>query len=370
MIKSIKLQNFKVFEEEEIDLAPLTLITGINGMGKSSIIQSLLLLKQSYEIGYLESKKQVDLSNDFIDLESAENLCYILAREKVVSISLTMDNGITHQWSIDANNPKMKVLDCKYEGSGDLSEISLFNEDCIFLEAERWGPRAIYNKKTSRAYNTKLGIQGELTPAYLVNAIADNETIGIVEMRHPKVADSSDQLYENLNAWMADIVNLPLKTRVTEIDEATIKLLYNIEGSLGGSFSALQVGFGLTFCLPIVVALLRAQKGDLLLIENPEAHLHPAAQVKLGLLICQAAKHGVQIIVESHSDHILNSIRYSIKKEILNEHSVKVVFIRQLTADGKVYPDLDYIRINKDGKLNHRPVDFFDSWDNMLTDLI
>ena len=63
MIKNIKLKNFKVFEDEDIELAPLTLITGINGMGKSSVIQSLLLLKQSYEIGYLELKKQVDLSN-------------------------------------------------------------------------------------------------------------------------------------------------------------------------------------------------------------------------------------------------------------------------------------------------------------------
>ncbi|MFT0159423.1 AAA family ATPase [Bacteroides thetaiotaomicron] len=57
MIKNIKLKNFKVFEDEDIELAPLTLITGINGMGKSSVIQSLLLLKQSYEIGYLELKK-------------------------------------------------------------------------------------------------------------------------------------------------------------------------------------------------------------------------------------------------------------------------------------------------------------------------
>lgn len=370
MIKKIQLKNFKVFEDEDIELAPLTLITGINGMGKSSVIQSLLLLKQSYEIGYLELKNQVDLVNDFIDLESAESLCYTMAKSRNVEVRITLDNGDNHQWEINAADPKQKILDCRYSGNGNLSEIPLFKEDFTFLEAERWGPRSIYRKKETRNYNTKLGIQGELTPAYLLNAIANNEEIGMKEMKHPKVIDGSDQLYENLNAWMEEIVNLPLRTRVTEVDESTIKLLYNIEGSLGRSYSALQVGFGLTFCLPIIVALLKAQKGDLIIIENPEAHLHPAAQAKLGLLICRAAQNGAQIILESHSDHILNSLRYSFKKGILNNQQAKVLFIRRIIADGKVYPDLDYIEIKENGKLSHRPEDFFDTWDKMLTDLI
>lgn len=370
MIKNIRLKNFKAFEDEDIALAPLTLITGINGMGKSSVIQSLLLLKQSYEIGYLESKNQVDLSNDFIDLESAESVCYTWAEQREVEISLTLDNDHVHTWSMDVSDPKKKILNCTYTGNGSLAEIPLFSEDCIFLEAERWGPRNIYYKKEAKAYNTKLGIQGELTPAYLVNAIAENEIIGIEEMKHPKVMDDSEQLYENLNAWMAEIVNLPLKTKVTEVDESTVKLLYNLEGSVGQSYSALQAGFGLTFCLPIVVALLRAKKGDLLIIENPEAHLHPAAQAKLGMLICRAVKNGVQVILESHSDHILNSVRYSFKQGVLTDELAKVLFIRRIIAEGRIYPDLDYIKIYPDGKLSHRPEDFFDTWDKMLTCLI
>ena len=370
MIKNIKLKNFKVFEDEDIELAPLTLITGINGMGKSSVIQSLLLLKQSYEIGYLELKKQVDLSNDYIDLESAESLCYTMAKSRTVDVGITLDNGDSHQWSINASDPKQKILDCQYTGNGNLSDISLFKNDFIFLEAERWGPRSVYNKKETRNYNTKLGIQGELTPAYLLDAIANNEKIGMEGMKHPNVVDGSDQLYENLNAWMEEIVHLPLRARVTEVDESTVKLLYNIEGSLGRSYSALQVGFGLTFCLPIVVALLKARKGDLLIIENPEAHLHPAAQAKLGMLICLAVHNGAQIIIESHSDHILNSLRYSFKKGILTNEQAKVQFIRRIIADGKVYPDLDYIEIKETGKLSHRPDDFFDTWDKMLTELI
>lgn len=371
MINKIHLKNFKIFEDEEFEIAPLTLITGINGMGKSSIIQALLLLKQSYQIGYLQTKNQVDLSNDYIDLESAESLRYAMASsgEQNVSISLTINDENTHTWSIDTTSAKAKILDCSYQGSGNLEDVSLFDDNFIFLEAERWGPRSTYDKKVKRAYNTKLGIQGELTPSYLLSATSTNEEIGIEKMKHPNVSEGSKQLYANLNEWMAEIVNIPLKANVTEIEEAKVKLTYNIEGNKGKSFSALQVGFGLTFCLPIVVALLRARKGDLIIIENPEAHLHPSAQVRLGKLICLAASLGVQIIVESHSDHILNSIRYSYKDRILLDNQVNILFISRLESKEGILPDVDYIKISQSGRLSHRPSDFFDTWDNMLTKL-
>lgn len=370
MITKINLGNFKIFEEEEIEIAPLTLITGINGMGKSTIIQSLLLLKQSFEIKYLQTQNKVDLDNDFVNLESAENLCYAMASaNKNVIVSFSIDNSETHTWEIDATPADGKVLDCIYSGSGSYENTSLFSNDFIFLEAERWGPRARYDKKVNRAFNTKLGIQGELTPAYLFNATSTNEKIGIQEMKHPQVAENSDQLYANVNAWMTEIVNLPLKTKVTEIDESSVKLSYNIEGSKGRSFSALQVGFGLTFCLPIIVALLRAKKGDLIIIENPEAHLHPTAQVKLGKLICLAVSHGVQVIMESHSDHIINSVRYAYKEGVLSDEAVNILFISSINSHGMSYPDVDYIKINPNGKLSHRPSEFFDTWDNMLTKL-
>lgn len=189
MITKIKLKNFKIFEHEEVSLAPLTVITGINGMGKSSILQSLLLLKQSYEIGYLESRKQIDLTNDFVNLESAEDLCYAGASDdKEVEIAIEAGGASTHIWRMDASNPKEAVLNCTYEGDGRWKEMALFSENFTFLEAERWGPRMIYNKKESRSYNTRLGIQGELTPSYLLNANATNELIGIPALTHPCLA--------------------------------------------------------------------------------------------------------------------------------------------------------------------------------------
>ena len=70
-----------------------------------------------------------------------------------------------------------------------------------------------------------------------------------------------------------------------------------------------HVGFGLTQVLPIIVAALSRQRKDLLLIENPEVHLHPAGQAKMGRFLSQVAAAGVQVMIETHSDHVLNGVR-------------------------------------------------------------
>lgn len=369
MITKINLKNFKVFKEGEFDLAPLTLITGINGMGKSSIIQSLLLLKQSYEIEYLQqSQKKVDLKNDFINLETAEDLCYGMAADddKKVEIGLTINKHDIHKWIIDASNQKGKILDCLYSGSNNLSSLSLFSQDFIFLDAERLGPRESNDKKVSRAKNTKLGVQGELTPAYLYNAIAEIEQIGIKELMHRNLQKSSEltgdstELSANLSEWMSEIMSLPLKTKVTELDESRLKLSYNIEGAKGKSYSALQVGFGLTFSLPIVVAALRAKKGDLLIIENPEAHLHPGAQSKIGKLLALLSKYGVQVIIETHSEHIINGVRLCLLEKEISPENVIINFFSSKIENEVYKPYNNKIKITSEGELTEWPKSFFD----------
>lgn len=367
MISKIKLKNFKVFKEEGFSIAPFTLITGINGMGKSSIIQSLLLLKQSFEINYLQSRGEVDLDAGFVNLETAQGLCYDKADKKEIEI-LIAENSKEYKWVIDATQSTKSILPVKQVGESDFEKLNLFNKDFIYLDAERWGPRKEYSRKSIRPYNTKLGIQGELTPIYIADAIAKNETITIPALKHS--SQETDSLYENLNAWLSDILGLKLKARVSDIDEQRVGLSYNIEGSKGGNFSALQVGFGLTYSLPVILAPLISKPGDLIVIENPEAHLHPSAQVKIALLLALAVQNGVQVIIESHSDHILNSLRYSFRQSILTDETLKIIFIRSLENSKILMNYPDYIKILDKGKLSHRPADFFDVWDKMLTKLI
>ena len=111
----------------------------------------------------------------------------------------------------------------------------------------------------------------------------------------------------------------PKSCKFLEIDKDKIRLEYGMAGTKGKKYSALQVGFGFTYCLPVIVALLRAKADDLLVFENPEAHLHPAAQVELGKLMALAAGKGVQIIIETHRDNIMNSIRLARKQKVISQ---------------------------------------------------
>lgn len=376
MIKKLTLKNFKAFEEETFNIAPLTLITGINGMGKSSIIQSLLLLKDNYNIKNLTTGHPISLTGDLVDLETAESLCYFKANDRKVSIDIVDENSLEgnklndYCWELDASIANAIELPFSFSSTGSLEDLSLFRPSFIFLSAERLGPRGEYEKKYKRNFNTRLGVQGELTPAYLNNAANANQKIGLSGMKNSKLPQGADQLTENVNAWMSQIMALPMKTISNSISDSKFKLEYKFEGSMGKNFSALQVGFGMTFVLPIVVALLQAQKGDLIIVENPEAHLHPAAQVEIGMMIAQAVENGVQVIVESHSDHILNSLRLARKKGILGEKDINLIFVQHDISSGTNITFTDEIQIKDNGKLTKRPEYFFDTWDDILIKLI
>ena len=115
--------------------------------------------------------------------------------------------------------------------------------------------------------------------------------------------------------------------------------------------------------------LLSSIPGDVLLIENPEAHLHPQGQVAMGRLISLVAASGVQILLETHSDHILNGIRISVKKECISNELVTINYFYQ--ENQAPYRHLvKNPRILKNGKLDKWPDGFFDEWENAMFELL
>ena len=122
----------------------------------------------------------------------------------------------------------------------------------------------------------------------------------------------------------------------------------------------IHCGFGITQVLPIVVAALSVPEDSLILIENPEVHLHPAGQALMGQFVAEVAQSGRQVIVETHSDHVLNGIRRAVRSGGLPAEDVAIHFFRSRSpgAPQALSPTLD-----NSGNVDAWPAGFFDQFD-------
>ena len=128
---------------------------------------------------------------------------------------------------------------------------------------------------------------------------------------------------------------------------------------------SINMGFGYSYILSIIITILLAKKGSIIFIENPEAHLHPKAQANLMEMICEYATKGIQFMIETHSEHIVNSARlFSLQsdKPIINDN----ISIHFFDEHFNVYE----IKIEKNGLIKNWPAGFFDLEKQQLMEIL
>ena len=374
MINNLKLMNFKCFDELDLELSPLTLITGVNGMGKSSVIQSLLMLRQSFDERYLQAENKVLLTGELINLLSGNAIRYAPAETPEVKVAVTDETGESFSCLVKSDS-KLDLLSCTSRGLDNITSFSLFSDSFLYLSAERLGPRPEYPKTQTIKHKGRLGLgSGELTAAFLFSCLRNNTQMPIEALRHPN--EKSNLIYANVSAWLSEVAYDGAQITASEKSTEKLELIYSFnKGKLRGyDFSPMNVGFGFSYLLPVILGVLSATPGSLILIENPEAHLHPAAQSKIGKLIALAAENGVQILIETHSDHLLNGIRVMVKgKSNWGKLQANKTQIHYFTSDMVEETELKYkisFKIKDNGEIERWPKGFFDEWDNNLDDLL
>ncbi len=371
MINEIQLQNYKCFKNLTLELSNLNVLAGINSMGKSSIIQALLLLRQSYANNSL--KKGLHLNGEYIQIGTGKDLMNRLSGEDFVSFYIKTNNEeACFSYNYNDNSDYLLLDDERSQIPDNfIKNMNLFSKSFSYVSASRIGPQRYYQSSYyDIKENNQVGIKGELFADYLaIRAEIEEEKIANNFIMHENT--KSEKLIEQVNAWLSEIS--PGITLTSKIDNETgiVSLQYVFSSE---QYSPINVGFGLSYVAPIVVALLKAKKDDLVIIENPEAHLHPRGQRKIGELISRAAAGGVQVIVETHSDHLLNGIRLSVKEKKINRNITRLnYFYREEKEDktfGKYY---EYKKtspqILDNGNLSNWPDGFFDEWDKALMEL-
>lgn len=373
MITRISIKNFKAFREAEINLSALNLFTGLNGMGKSSFIQSLLLLRQS-GANFLPENAGLILKggeDGLVDIGKGKDAYSIHADSDFISFELDIDYKIyiNQSYKYVAENDVLPLVTSTGDDFTFLGNEPLFDDRFTYLKAERSAPAHIYRANLSAVkQNNFLGYKGENVALFI--ALNKLEPVKLEGIQH--VEAKANNLISNIDAWMTEITpgTHVISTYFNELDVVKLGYQFNDGNDVTPEFSPMNVGFGFTYILPVITAILSSNKGDLLIIENPESHLHPQGQAKLGELFAKAAAAGIQIILESHSDHLLNGIRVAVKNKLINTDDVSIYYFERDEGTGNHLSVITQPTIDSEGRISYIPKGFFDEYSKQLDILI
>lgn len=376
MLTEIRLENFKCFETLTLKLRPLTLLSGVNGGGKSSVIQAIMLL--AHTLSQREWTDSLLLDGPELALGTAADVLNHRSSRREMRIGATA-GGQQVDWQFQAENRRaltIKLRHTEIDGQVILPTAPL---RCLmppdrtesspvvqalrrisWITAERTGPRELLPLRDPTSHR-HVGNRGELAAGLLHWREQENvrESMCIEEL--------PPTLFHQVRGRMREFFG-GCDLRISPVDGASAVSLQLRCDSKSEFQRPQNVGFGLTQLFPILVAVLSAAEGDCVFVENPEVHLHPKAQQHIGWLLAHAAASGLQVVIETHSDHVLNGVRLAAKAGIVTPQNAAVYFFAP-GQDGEPFtpqsPTLD-----ADGRLSSWPEGFFDQYDAALAELL
>ncbi len=339
MITEITLTGFKSFLHRTLKLNQLTVLTGLNSSGKSSIIQALLMMEKAHR------RDNSILLDGHGSVEEIKNTYY----NKEIILSVADAFGRPFLTKIYLDNP-FDPYSCLYRAEFNFPEI-------IYISANRFGPKTsvpIYNDSYKR---NRIGANGENLFQF-IESFAD-ETLDPI-LIHPN--SEGETVLFNIRGWLSVISpNVDFKYTIDKNSDTSY--------STFNSHRATNVGFGLSYSLSVIAALLIATKipYSMVVIENPEAHLHPKGQTAIARLISLCAMAGTQVIIETHSDHLFDGIRIAAKE---NEGFASNVQIHWFELDELENTEVHSPALNNDGRLDEWPKGLFDQFEINASKLI
>lgn len=368
MLRRLDLQLFKCFESLHLPLGNLTLLSGTNASGKSSILQGFALLHQTMREH--EWSTRLMLNGKAIRLGTVADVVDKVHGRRTFDIGI-LDEDRDYLWTFAGERSEMSMaVDCVTTGGVKNEQpealrflIPLGMNDAdqsladrlqglTYITAERVGPREVYTLEDKQVA-TVVGPSGEHAVSVLHWGRDEKVLVDLVLPEAPNTR--LRQVEERMRMFFPGCALV-----VQQVPQANAVTLGLRTSNDMDFHRPIHVGFGLTQVLPIVIAALSASEGDILLIENPEVHLHPAGQALMGQFLTDVAKSGVQVIVETHSDHVLNGVRRAVKAEKIKPEQVAIHFFRPRSAElaQVVSPQLD-----RSGNIDSWPEGFFDQFD-------
>lgn len=439
MLNSIAIKNFKAFgKKATIPLTPLTILSGPNNSGKSSLLHALLILKQTHEsdsdyplcavgrygsfgayreLAHDRALRTLDITLNLllpqeiplefagkafgvskhgmrrdsrIDLqahlglsftEDADNECgfklgnstlkltipeakrnpsLVWNSKKILNVRDTQGasslNGASlHLLNFWPNHIEKKggvygpsLLPAIFNGA--MCRMQRYFDDISYLGPLREDPHRYY--LLDKEFVSDLGPRGENT----WNALAHSPVrrVSFFDLKRHGIREMS--LLDAVNWWLRYCgIADQIKTKKRSGDPIYQVLL---RGSFKGTKSIVDLGFGVSQILPVLVMGLLGGRDGLQLYEQPEIHVHPAIQAQLADFFMSIAKSGRQVLLETHSEHIINRIRTRILEEKVRQDEISILF---LGKDSKYNSTFEKIKFRGDGQIANWPPGFFDT---------
>ena len=324
MISKLSIFNFKSLEQQELEIRPMTVLTGLNSTGKSTCFQAVLTAM--YYSSPMASLLMDGMDFTFETLRNrnvnAKELCIRLSNE---------ENFVLCKMNADETK-------CDNLIGMDLEK------NVFYLSANRLG----FSEMETISPKYKVGIAGE----YIFGTF-DQEKSNPID-KGLLILSESVTLSSHVNYWLTYILGIKFEMQTEKISQTKVRVVYKSNDL--PNLSPQQLGVGVSYLVKILIMCLRAKEGDLLMIENPELHLHPAAQARLGEFFTYIANANIQVLIETHCEHLINKLQYQIYKNKFG-HDKAVVYYK-----GGITTAFNEIQFTEGGKYKTPfPEGFFDA---------
>lgn len=358
---TLKIENFKCYRNASIDFGSLTVLVGANGAGKSSVVQSLLLMHEGILAGRNHKMPLNDIRSQ--NLGRASDIVYnndVTRNIKMAWKTVKPETSSRIEFKTPDSDSMLDLDIVKLtRGINELSQ-----NEFHFLSADRLGSTIAQPMHSSEF--PFVGDKGQFCAQLLAETYAHK-----VMPERLRAENTSPFLLDQVNLYINDIfpgVEIVAKSS-WEMQSAQIMIRNSVQSDFGLSTN---VGYGISYLLPIIVTGLIASKNSIIIVENPEAHLHPAAQSQIGKFLAMVASTGTRVVVETHSDHLVNGIQYF---AVCNNEFINSVVINNFSIAYNSNPKQGYVKINRiglkeDGDFSSWPLGFMDQSKIDLYELI
>ncbi len=402
-ITRITVKGFKSIADEcSIEIRPLTILAGANSSGKSSIMQPILMMKQTLEAPYDPGSLLINGPN--VRFTSAEQFLSRMDGEVMgkFSMGLEVKSSLSfNETFINKPQSGMGIDEISYNDDEGITILwpEMTTEE-IMAAYPQWGevcledsPNNLLRIERNRCFlELKLFNISEVpfSGATGLGSIFSNAILSLIHV--PALRGNPERNYKKtsvgpmfpgtfeiyaasiIHHWQAtedtrlndlgtalERLGLTWKVRSKKVDDVSVEVMvgrfiHETNGNSKDLVSIADVGFGISQILPVIVALLTAEPGQLVYIEQPEIHLHPLAQTAMAQILADAANRGVKVVAETHSSLLLLGIQSLVAEGKLSPDKVKLHWFKRRAEDGVT--EVSSADLDKAGAFGDWPEDF------------